>query len=58
MPPENIKPLINGDDLIKLGIKDGKKIGKLLDKLLIYKIINPESFKSKEDEINWVVDIL
>ena len=49
---KDIKLLINGDDLIKLGFEKGRKIGSVLDELLLNKIKNPEKFLTKEDEIN------
>ena len=44
-----IKLEITGDDLIKMGIKPGKQIGEILDKILEIKIHNPEM--KKEDEL-------
>ena len=44
-----IKLEITGQDLITMGIKEGKKIGEILDKVLEKKIKNPNM--KKEDEI-------
>lgn len=45
-----IKLEITGDDLIKMGVKGGKKVGEILDKVLELKIKNPKM--SKSDELN------
>lgn len=44
-----IKLNICGDDLIGLGVKEGKEIGKILDKIMEIKIKNPSM--KKDDEI-------
>ncbi len=44
-----IKLGITGQDLIKMGVKEGKRVGEILDIVLEMKINNPEM--SKEDEI-------
>jgi len=44
-----IKLNICGDDLIGLGVKEGKEIGKILDKIMELKIKNPSM--KKDDEI-------
>lgn len=51
---KDIKLLIKGKDLIKLGFSQGKIIGEILDKILMEKFENPEFFKTKEDEIKKV----
>ena len=51
---KDIKLNINGSDLIKLGYKQGKNIGNILNKLLKSKINAPNNFKNKDDELNWV----
>ncbi|MBR2069700.1 MAG: CCA tRNA nucleotidyltransferase [Candidatus Gastranaerophilales bacterium] len=55
---KDIKLFVNGYDLINLGVEKGVKIGQILDKLLIEKINTPENFKTKEDEIKYIKDIL
>lgn len=48
----NIKVEINGDEIKALGVKDGKQIGKLLDKVLKRKLAG--QIINKTDEINYV----
>ena len=47
-----IKLEITGQDLIKMGVKEGKQIGEILEKILEMKIQNPNM--KKEDEIKEV----
>lgn len=47
---------ITGQDLINMGIKEGKKIGEILEKVLEEKIKNPQI--NKEDEIKEVKKLL
>jgi len=49
---KDIKLNINGSDIIKLGIPQGKIVGEILDKILSFKLDNPEKKLSKQDEIN------
>ena len=51
---KNIKLHITGNDLLKIGYKQGKIIGVILDSLLKEKINAPENFSKKQDELNWV----
>ncbi len=51
---KDIKPILTGKDLINLGYEQGKIIGEILDKLLIYEQNNPELKLSISEEINWV----
>jgi len=51
-----INLLIDGSDLKKLGIPEGKIYGELLQKVLAYKIQN--GIKTKEDELNYLKSIL
>lgn len=51
-----IKLEITGDDLKKMGVKEGKQIGEILDKVLEKKIKNPGM--KKEDEIKEVENLL
>ena len=51
---KEINLLINGFDLLELGFK-GKSIGIILDKLKENKYLKPNKFKTKEDEISWVI---
>lgn len=48
----NITLFINGEDLKKLGFKQGKLFGEILDYVLEKKIAYPEA--QKEDEIKWL----
>jgi tRNA nucleotidyltransferase (CCA-adding enzyme) len=45
-----IKLNITGQDLIKLGVPQGKQVGEILDKILELKINNPEMSKEDEEE--------
>jgi len=51
-----IKLEITGQDLIKLGIPQGKQVGEILEKLLELKIKNPNM--TKEDEIEEVKQLI
>ena len=51
-----IKLEITGQDLISMGIKEGKKIGEILEKILELKIKNP--LLKKDDEIKEVKKII
>ena len=51
-----IKLEITGEDLIKMGLKEGKEIGRILEKILAMKIKNPSMKKS--DELQKVQDFL
>ena len=51
---KDIKLFITGNDLINLGYCQGKTLGKILHDLYCQKLKNPNLFKTKEDEINWV----
>lgn len=55
---KEIKPLVNGDDLIGLGFPKGKEIGIVLDRLLLYKIRNFDKLKTKEDELDFVKNFI
>ena len=46
---------INGSDLIELGIKEGKQIGKILKQLLGLVIKEP-NLNSRERLLKWVID--
>jgi tRNA nucleotidyltransferase/poly(A) polymerase len=48
----NLKPSISGEELKKLGFKEGPDIGKILNKLKLLKIDG--IIKSKEDEIKYI----
>lgn len=52
---KNVKLNISGADLLKLGIKQGKIIGEILDELLNEKLNNPNYFKNKKLELDWVL---
>lgn len=52
----HIKILINGEDLIKLGLKPSRKFNEIFDYVLEKKIENPNL--TKQDEINLVRDII
>ena len=52
---KNIKPEINGHDLKKLGFNEGKFIGIILKDVLKEKILNPNAFISKQNEIDFVL---
>lgn len=52
---KDIKLFINGREIIKLGYKQGKIIGDILENLLNEKLTNPDNFKTPNDEINWVL---
>lgn len=49
-----IKLQTNGKDLLNIGYQQGCIIGKILDKLFLEKIENPNLFISKSDELNWI----
>jgi tRNA nucleotidyltransferase (CCA-adding enzyme) len=49
---QNVRPLINGDDLKQLGVPTGPRIGKLLDAVLWARLNN--QVQSREDEIRLV----
>ncbi|MFN4197042.1 MAG: hypothetical protein ACK4FM_03430, partial [Caldimicrobium sp.] len=51
-----IKPMLNGDDLKKLGLTDGHEIAKILKEIRRKKFLG--ELKSKEDEITWVKEKL
>ncbi len=51
---KNIKNIVNGEDLISLGFKQGKIIGEILDDLLSYKLQNRIKNMQKEEEISWI----
>lgn len=51
---KNIKTFIKGDDLIQMGFVQGPFIGIILADILKEKILYPDKFKTKEDEINFV----
>ena len=50
----NIKPYIQGRDLLKIGLKPGKKFGNILDKVLNEKLDG--KLKTKKQEIKFVTD--
>ena len=52
----SIKVFLTGKKLLELNYQKGKKIGEILDKLLIKKIENHNIFKTLEDEIDWVLN--
>ena len=52
---KDINILATGDNLISLGYTQGKKIGLILDDLLMNKLNNPEMFVSLKDEVDWVI---
>ncbi len=52
---KEIKPLINGKALLEKGFKEGKTIGDILNTVKKEKILNKENFKTKEDELNFVM---
>lgn len=51
----NIKIKTTGDDIITLGFRQGKIIGKILRELLRQKINHPESLKNKEEEKSFIL---
>jgi len=51
---KDIKLHITGDDLLKSGYKKGVTIGNILNSLLNNKLENPENFKTKTQEMNWI----
>ena len=53
---KNIKPEINGNDLKSLGFNEGKFIGIILKDVLKEKILNPNNFKTKQNEIDFVLN--
>lgn len=53
---KDIEVLINGDDLKKLGYKQGKIFGVIFDKLLECKLNNINSFLAKQQEIDWILE--
>lgn len=52
----NTKNLVNGNDVKSLGYKQGEIIGKILNSLLKEKLLNPERFKTKDDEIKFITE--
>ncbi|MCD8025025.1 MAG: hypothetical protein LUE64_05775 [Candidatus Gastranaerophilales bacterium] len=48
---KDIKPLITGKTLLENGYQEGKTIGRILNEIEKEKILNPNSLKSKKDEI-------
>lgn len=46
---------ITGEDLLKLGYKQGKLIGIMLDELLNEKLQNQDYFKTKSKELDWIL---
>ena len=46
----HIKPHLNGNDIINLGYS-GQDIGKILDKIIQNKLINPNMTKAQELEL-------
>ena len=50
----NIKLYVTGDDLIKLNYPKVKLYSEIFDNLLSNKLINPENFQTKNDEILWI----
>lgn len=52
---KNIKLLMNGKELIKLGYTQGKIFRTILNELQNEKLLYPNSFKTLEDETDWVV---
>ena len=50
----NIKLYVTGDDLIKLNYPKGKLYSEIFDNLLSNKLVNPENFQTKNDEILWI----
>ena len=52
----SIKVFLTGKKLLELNYQKGKKIGEILDKLLIKKIENHNIFKTLEDETDWVLN--
>ena len=47
-----IKPILNGDDLLALGVPQGPQIGELLQSLLIARL--DRQVKTRQDEINFI----
>ena len=46
---------VSGDDLIKLGFKQGKLLGKILDEILNEKLKSPKNYTTKQQEIDWIL---
>lgn len=53
---KNIKPILNGNDLIELGFSRGKIIGEVLNKILEKKLDN--QLKTKEEELLFARELL
>jgi len=53
---KNISLFVNGADLLKMGYKQGKIIGEILDFLFNEKLNNPDKILTKEDEIKLVLE--
>ena len=53
---KNIKPAINGNDLKNLGFIEGEFIGIILKEILKEKILNNDKFRTKNDEISFVLN--
>ncbi len=51
---KNINVLINGNDLINLGYTEGRIFKQIFDTLLNEKIMHPDKFLSKDNELNFV----
>ncbi|MBU0899434.1 hypothetical protein KKB54_01245, partial [bacterium] len=51
---QNIKPLLNGEDLKKLGVKPGPLYSKIIHSILLEKLEG--SLSKKEEEIKYVLD--
>lgn len=52
---KEIKPQINGKDLLNNGYSQGLTIGKMLDELWLKKLTNSNTFVTKSDELNWIL---
>ena len=52
----NTKFFLTGKKLLELNYPKGKKIGEILDKVLIKKLENSDIFKTESDEIDWVLE--
>ena len=52
---KNITLFVAGDDLLQIGYKQGKILGEIFDSLLEEKICNQNNFKTKDDEISWIL---
>ena len=48
----HIKPMLNGDELLALGVPQGPEIGELLQSLLFARL--DEQVKTRQDEINFI----